>query len=586
MKILLTAINAKYIHSNLAVYSLKAYAKDPGVEIAEYTINQTVDSILGSLYERRPDILCFSCYIWNLDYVESLAREFAKICPETEIWLGGPEVSYDAGEVLRRLPKVRGVMKGEGEATFAGLCRAYRKGEDKGPEAVMARERELSGLQGITYRTMEGEIRENPWREPLDLSEIPFVYEEMELPAHKILYYESSRGCPFACSYCLSSIDKKLRFRDLDLVKKELQFFIDREVPQVKFVDRTFNCSHSHALAVWKYIMEHDRGKTNFHFEIAADLLNEEELALVSHMRPGLIQLEIGVQTVNPDTIREIRRKMDLEKVERAVERIRKGRNIHQHLDLIAGLPMEDLESFRRSFDRVYRMKPDQLQLGFLKVLKGSYMKEMEQEYELQHTERPPYEVLSTRWLSYADILLLKGVEDMVENYYNSGQFSHTLEALSARYDSPFRMFEELWEYYRGRGLDQVQHKRSARYEILLEFAAGKLPEEKEYFRELLTFDYYLRENAKTRPEFAGDYQVDKDTLRAFYEWEARTGTYLPDYRGYDKNQIRRMTHLEYFHWSNQYVLFDYFVKNPLNHEARICKIDMCCLEGEEHEFS
>ena len=586
MKILLTAINAKYIHSNLAVYSLKAYAKDPGVEIAEYTINQTVDSILGSLYERRPDILCFSCYIWNLDYVESLAREFAKICPETEIWLGGPEVSYDAGEVLRRLPKVRGVMKGEGEATFAGLCRAYRKGEDKGPEAVMARERELSGLQGITYRTMEGEFRENPWREPLDLSEIPFVYEEMELPAHKILYYESSRGCPFACSYCLSSIDKKLRFRDLDLVKKELQFFIDREVPQVKFVDRTFNCSHSHALAVWKYIMEHDRGKTNFHFEIAADLLNEEELALISHMRPGLIQLEIGVQTVNPDTIREIRRKMDLEKVERAVERIRKGRNIHQHLDLIAGLPMEDLESFRRSFDRVYRMKPDQLQLGFLKVLKGSYMKEMEQEYELQHTERPPYEVLSTRWLSYADILLLKGVEDMVENYYNSGQFSHTLEALSARYDSPFRMFEELWEYYRGQGLDQVQHKRSARYEILLEFAAGKLPEEKEYFRELLTFDYYLRENAKTRPEFAGDYQVDKDTLRAFYEWEARTGTYLPDYRGYDKNQIRRMTHLEYFRWSNQYVLFDYFVKNPLNHEARICKIDMCCLEGEEHEFS
>lgn len=586
MKILLTAINAKYIHSNLAVYSLKAYAKDPGVEIAEYTINQTEDSILGSLYERRPDILCFSCYIWNLDYVESLAREFAKICPETEIWLGGPEVSYDAGEVLRRLPKVRGVMKGEGEATFAGLCRAYRKGEDKGPEAVMARERELSGLQGITYRTMEGEIRENPWREPLDLSEIPFVYEEMELPAHKILYYESSRGCPFACSYCLSSIDKKLRFRDLDLVKKELQFFIDREVPQVKFVDRTFNCSHSHALAVWKYIMEHDRGKTNFHFEIAADLLNEEELALISHMRPGLIQLEIGVQTVNPDTIREIRRKMDLEKVERVVERIRKGRNIHQHLDLIAGLPMEDLESFRRSFDRVYRMKPDQLQLGFLKVLKGSYMKEMEQEYELQHTERPPYEVLSTRWLSYADILLLKGVEDMVENYYNSGQFSHTLEALSARYDSPFRMFEELWEYYRGRGLDQVQHKRSARYEILLEFAAGKLPEEKEYFRELLTFDYYLRENAKTRPEFAGDYQVDKGTLRAFYEWEARTGTYLPDYRGYDKNQIRRMTHLEYFRWSNQYVLFDYFVKNPLNHEARICKIDMCCLEGEEHEFS
>ena len=571
MRILLAAVNAKYIHSNLAVYSLKAYVKDSCVEIAEYTINQTEDAILGDLYRRKPDVLCFSCYIWNIELIKSLAREFAKLCPETEIWLGGPEVSYDAEDVLRRFAQVKGVMKGEGEETFQELVRAYR---DRSCEEESSFEEALAGIKGISFRSRGGEITENPWRPPIDLSKVPFVYENLENFRNRIIYYESSRGCPFSCSYCLSSIDKKLRFRDLSLVKRELQFLIDREVPQVKFVDRTFNLVHGHAMEIWRYIKEHDRGKTNFHFEIAADLLDEEEIALISGMRPGLIQLEIGVQSTNPETIREIRRKMDLEKVGTAVRRIRKAGNIHQHLDLIAGLPYEDLESFQRSFDEVYRLRPDQLQLGFLKVLKGSYMKEQEEAYGLVCKSRPPYEVLKTRWLSYEDILCLKGVEEMVEVYYNSRQFTHTVEAMENCFASAFSMYEGLWRYYQSRGIWDVQHKRSARYEIFLDFVKEKFPDKEEEIREWLIYDYYLRENAKTRPAFAGEPKMTKEIRRAFYEDEDRLRKYLPEYEKYDKNQMRRMTHLEYFEKEKQYVLFDYLERNPLNQEARTCIIE------------
>ena len=411
MNILLAAINAKYIHANLAVYSLRAYACKyiEEIEIAEYTINQPVDDILMDIYTHRPDILCFSCYLWNISYVEQLIREIPKILPDTKIWLGGPEVSYNAKDMLRDYPGLAGIMCGEGEGTFLELMEYYHTGTDV-PEGAT-----LSQIPGIVYRESEGNIQDTPPRPVLDLSTVPFVYEHIEDFRNRIIYYESSRGCPFSCSYCLSSIDKCLRFRDLELVKSELQFFIDHEVPQVKFVDRTFNCRHDHAMAVWRYIKEHDRGITNFHFEIAADLLNEEEISLIRSMRPGLIQLEIGIQSANEETIREIRRKMDLDKVEHIVAEVRENRNVHQHLDLIAGLPYENYDSFTKSFDRVYSMRPDQLQLGFLKVLKGSLMHEKTREYGLVYQNRPPYEVLSTNWLSYADIVRLKKVEEMVE---------------------------------------------------------------------------------------------------------------------------------------------------------------------------
>ena len=566
MKILLTAINAKYIHSNLAVYSLKAYSQDEGVELAEYTINQRSEDILMDIYKRRPDVLCFSCYIWNLDVVEELVRELGKLMPDLVIWLGGPEVSYDARDVLCRLPMVRGVMKGEGEETFAELCKIYRCSKHT--------DEELENLAGITFRRADGTIIENPWREVMDLSKVPFVYQRIEDFEHKIVYYESSRGCPFSCSYCLSSVDKRLRFRNLELVKQELQFFLDHEVPQVKFVDRTFNCKHDHAIAIWKYIAEHDNGITNFHFEVAADLLNEEELKILEGMRPGLVQLEIGVQSTNPDTIRAIRRTMDFDKVSEVVARIQKKGNIHQHLDLIAGLPYEDIQRFARSFDDVYELKPEQLQLGFLKVLKGSYMEEQQKTYGLEHKSRPPYEVLYTKWLSYEDVIRLKGIEEMVEVYYNSRQFTHTIEALEQEYTSSFEMYDRLREYYEEKGYGSVQHKRSARYDILLSYILYHHPKKVQYYRELLIYDYYLRENAKTRPEFAGEYKVSKEELRTFYENEEEKRKYLVNYQAYDRNQMRKMTHLEYFSYFGKYILFDYMEKNPLNQEARTCVAD------------
>ncbi len=567
MKILLVAINAKYIHANLAVHTLRAYAgqhvrrEDIEIETAEYTINQQKDDILRDIYEKEADMVCFSCYIWNRAYVVSLVRELGKLCPDTLLWLGGPEVSYDARDVLFRLPEVKGVMRGEGECTFAELCGG----------------RPLKEIAGITFRQEDGVICENEWRAPMDLDEVPFIYQDLDPFRNKIIYYESGRGCPFSCSYCLSSVDKRLRFRSLSLVKKELGFFLEQKVPQVKFVDRTFNCSHSHAAEIWRFLLEHDNNTTNFHFEISADLLNEEELELIRAMRPGLIQLEIGVQSTNERTIKEIRRTMDMAKLTRTVAALRDWGNVHQHLDLIAGLPYEDMGSFSRSFDEVYRLRPHQLQLGFLKVLKGSYLEEKKEDYGLACKSEPPYEVLYTRWLSYKDIIKLKGIEEMVEVYYNSRQFTHTLPEVERVFASPFRMYGKLWEYYREKGLDGIQHKRSKRYEILLDFVrcACRRPEGElwsERVRELLVYDYYLRENAKTRPAFAKENPLGKEKARQFYEEEEKSRVYLPGYESYDKNQMRKMTHLEYFPALKKTVLFDYMYRNPVGHEARTCE--------------
>ena len=555
MNILLTAINAKYIHSNPAVYSLRAYACRYGgsryeeeIRIAEYTINQPADEILMDIYVRHPDILCISCYLWNISYVEQLIREIPKILPDTKVWLGGPEVSYNAREMLNVYPGLAGVMCGEGEQIFLELLETYAAGNE--PEEILTA------------------------REALDLSSIPFIYEHIEDFDNRIVYYESSRGCPFSCSYCLSSIDKCLRFRDPDLVRRELQFFIDHEVPQVKFVDRTFNCRHDHAMAVWSYIKEHDRGITNFHFEVAADLLNDEEIALIRSMRPGLIQLEIGVQSTNPDTVWEIRRRMDLVKVEGNVAAVREARNVHQHLDLIAGLPYEDYDSFARSFDRVYAMKPDQLQLGFLKVLKGSLMHEKTEEYGLVYQDRPPYEVLSTKWLSYSDVIRLKKIEEMVEVYYNSGQFRNTMEQLVRAYTSPFEMYGALADYYEKNGLSRISHSRIARYEILYHFIEETEGTERiAEYREWLTLDLYLRDNVKNRPAFLGENRVKPDEAAAFYKAEEEERRYLSGYEGYDRRQMRKMTHLEKIR--EEVLLFDYRKRNPLNGDAAVYKVEM-----------
>ena len=564
--ILLAAINAKYIHSNLAVYSLKAYAKkyQDQIGLAEYTINQNLDDILKGIYRDHPEVLCISCYIWNISYVKNLIREVHKVLPDTAIWLGGPEVSYDARKVLEEHPEVTGVMKGEGEVTFLELAGFYLEGIS-----------ELAKIEGITYRDGD-QIQENPWRGITDLSTIPFVYKDLEKFENRIIYYESSRGCPFSCSYCLSSIDKKLRFRDLSLVKKELQFFLDHKVPQVKFVDRTFNCKHDHAMAIWKYIQEHDNGITNFHFEVAADLLNDEEIRLIRQMRPGLIQLEIGIQSANPKTIREIHRTMDLKKVRAKVERIREKGNVHQHLDLIAGLPYENYESFGHSFNEVYAMHPDQLQLGFLKVLHGSFMYDNAEAYGLVWQDRPPYEVLSTNWLPYGDVIRLKKVEEMVEVHYNSGQFANTMEHLVKEFPSPFDLYAELGEYYEKNGLFGINHSRLARYENLWQFIRTQIPDRADSYREWLTLDLYLRENVKNRPAFAGENQVTKEEMTAFYREEAETHRYLKEYDGFDARQLRKMTHLEKF--DGKYLLFDYRNRSRLSQNAATYEV---CFSNE-----
>ena len=538
MKILLAACNAKYIHSNLAVYDLKAYSSDydEHVILREYTINQPKDEILKDIYSSGADVVCFSCYIWNISFVRELIRDLVKILPKTAFWAGGPEVSYDAEKFLTEMPEMTGVMVGEGEKTFHDLLEFYIDGKDS-----------LEEISGIAYRTGD-KIIHNGWRELMDLSAIPFVYEHLEKFENRIIYYESSRGCPFFCSYCLSSIDKKLRF---ELVKKELQFFLDHRVPQVKFVDRTFNCKHEHAMTIWKYILEHDNGVTNFHFEISADLLREEEMELMSQMRPGLIQLEIGVQSTNPETIRAIHRRMDLKKLEHCVNRVHSFRNIHQHLDLIAGLPYEDYDTFHQSFNDVYRMKPDQLQLGFLKVLKGSLMQKEAEGYGIVYKEKEPYEVLSTNWLTYGEVLKLKMVESMVEVYYNSGQFWHTLEYLVPFEKDAFTFYEKLGSFYEKKGYSEISHSRMRRYEILLEYLKEETDVPAEVAAQKMLYDLYLREKLKKRPVFAPDQK----------QYETAVWNYRKN------NQVSKTAHIEVFE-NGTVILFDYEKRDPLSNNA------------------
>ena len=609
MRYLLAAINAKYIHSNLGIYSLRRYAMDRlglsaeskiQIDLGEYTINHQMDQILQDIYRRKPDVVGFSCYIWNIVYVKELIHDLKKVLSQVRIWLGGPEASYDAVHLMDELPEVELIMQGEGEETFTRLVEAC----ERGTEVC------FSEIPGIVLRRSGGTVEVHRPAPLMNLDDIPFSYGDLSGLEHRIIYYESSRGCPFSCSYCLSSIDKKVRFRSLSLVTRELQFFLDRKVPQVKFVDRTFNCKKSHSMAIWQYLLDHDNGITNFHFEISSDLLDDDELALMKQMRPGLIQLEIGVQTTNPVVVKEIRRTMDLDKVARRVAQVNAFGNIHQHLDLIAGLPYEDIESFHRSFNDVYKMEPEQLQLGFLKVLKGSYMEEMKQKYGLLSQSKPPYEVLRTNWLSYEEVIRLKGVEEMVEVYYNSGQFSRTMKCLSQEWGDAFDLYDRLAAFYEDEGLNGVSHNRLARYEILYRFIQkwgnqekkianrtdGRIlvnekalkteeddtskqasrmllkdkPEQAETFsinkmpyQDLLMYDLYLRENVKSRPSFAPDPSEWKNETKQFFMQEAKERRYLKGYEAYDSRQMAKMAHLERME-DGCFVLFDYKNRDAL----------------------
>ena len=650
MRFLLCGINAKYIHSNLAIFSLKAYAdrkKIPGAEIIlkEYTINNYVEDILQDLYEAKADIIIFSCYIWNISFVRELAAELKKVSPEVKIWAGGPEVSYAANKFLMEKPAFDLIMQGEGEEVFSELicltveekCRikdVYKQSESKKVLSGIVEKRysierkqavkeekdiedkhfagednvyptnyidmsKLQKLQGIAVRDFLGEaalgnaesnignktkIINTGFATLMNMDTIPFVYEDFHLFEHKILYYETSRGCPFCCSYCLSSVDKTVRFRSLPIVKKELDAFLEAKVPQVKFVDRTFNCNRQRAIDIWSYLVEHDNGITNFHFEISSDLLGEEELELFAKMRPGLIQLEIGVQSTNGETVDAIHRHMDLEKLFHYVDRVHALGNIHQHLDLIAGLPYENYERFGVSFDDLYAHKPDQLQLGFLKVLKGTMMEEEVKKYSILYRNQPPYEVLGTKWLSYDEIILLKGVEELVELYYNSGQYTLTLKYAVPFFESPFRFYEMFSAWYRGKGYHKLNHNRLEKYNILREFLREHIDEnEWDTLDEIMLYDMYLRENVKGRPAWAKDTAQYKKEWKALYR-EQGEKLFPEDVQAgiYDSKRAANQSHIEVFEinikkfeQSGQvekkqvFCLFDYSRRNPLNRAAR-----------------
>lgn len=598
MKVLLAAINAKYIHSNLGIYSLKTYgekmlkewglAEQVEISLAEYTINHQMEQILQDIYKRKPDVIGFSCYIWNISYVKMILADIKKVLPDVKIWAGGPEVSYHAEAFLKEEPAVDLVMMGEGEITFAHFLKALLEGEA------------LKQVPGLMLRNDDGTFTDTGFRQVMDMSQIPFPYAFMDMKEleHRIIYYESSRGCPFSCAYCLSSIDKKLRFRSLDLVLPELEWFLQAKVPQVKFVDRTFNCKKSHAMAIWQYIRDHDNGITNFHFEIAADLLDKDELDLLSTMRPGLVQLEIGVQSTNEKTLETIRRKTDIGEIRQITAAINSWHNIHQHLDLIAGLPWEDIESFKKSFNDVYKMEPEQLQLGFLKVLKGSYMEELIPDCDLLYSTAPPYEVMQTKWLSYGDVLELKDIEEMTEVHYNSRQFTCTLKELEKEFNTPYEMFSFMAGYYNKNHLSGISHSRIARYEILWKMIQTKLEKSGKYethkncesheirgteenagisgklelYRDLLMTDLYLRENVKSRPSFARDLSSSKDFVREFFQREEKTPEHLSGYEGYDSRQMAKMAHLELLR-DGTYLLFDYKRRDPLSNNAWILRV-------------
>lgn len=575
MKVLLVAVNAKYIHSNLAVYSIKAYAKKyiDHIVLKEFTINNSTEDILRGIYKEEADVVAFSCYIWNISIIAEIIEDMKKIKPDVKIWFGGPEVSYDLDSCFERYQELDGIMIGEGEQTFLEVMEYY-----------IDQKRELGSVAGIAYRPTAlintesantSSITVTDIRLPLSLDIIPFPYEDLEVFDHKIIYYESSRGCPFSCSYCLSSIERKVRKKSIDLVKKDIAYFLDNKIPQVKFVDRTFNCDKKHAMELWSFIKEKDNGITNFHFEISADLLSEEEIQLLSTLRPGQVQFEIGVQSTNKDTVKAIRRNMDFDRLAHNVLQIQKCNNVHLHLDLIAGLPYENYESFANSFNQVYELYPEQLQLGFLKVLKGALMEKESKEYGIITKSAPPYEVLKTKWLSYDEVLMLKGVCEMVEVYYNSGQFQYSMKYLRHFFVTPFELYSALSEFYEKKGYDKIAHSRIRRFEILLEFYTESvlvtkndvILEDKEVFEEILVLDAFLREDLKSRPKFAKA-PMEYGEIRDYCEV---------------KKVDRKKCHVEQFQYhlletaiqgeikkGKQIVIFDYSNRDPLTKAASI----------------
>jgi len=577
MKILLIAMNAKFIHSSLALRSIQRYCikYEANIKKIELTINHYENEILKSIYEEKPDVLAFSCYIWNMEMISKLIPILSKILPNCKIILGGPEVSFNSEELFAENFPLDIVIEGEGEETWYELMNHYVDGS-----------KSLRDINGIVYRDHMGIIQRNSSREPMDLNKIPFVYDDVGKLDHKIIYYEATRGCPFNCQYCLSSTDKGVRFLDLKRVFSDLKFFIDHKVSQVKFVDRTFNCNPKYAMAIWDYLKKNDNGITNFHFEIAADLLTKEILLFLKDTRPTLFQFEIGVQSTNKEVLSLIQRTMDFKEVAQIVKEIKSYQNIHQHLDLIAGLPKEDMASFRQSFNDVMALRPEQLQLGFLKVLKGSGMHRDAKKYGLVYKDIAPYEILYTSHLSYDEMLQLHAIEEIVERYYNSNRFVYSLEYLFTLFDTPFDAVDAFATFWEACGYHLVKHSKNAHYDILLQFTIEKTNANIELMQELARFDLFLHEQLKNLPEKLITTNQDhyKQEIREFYNTEGNIKTFLPELQSFTNTQVSRMAHIEIFSYDIPRcvrlldfknavkevtpVLFNYHARDPLTKDA------------------
>lgn len=563
-KIILASLSAKFIHSSLALRYLTRF-QDNGrrhcLQTMEFTINQRVDFIADELFRQQPDVILFSCYIWNVEMLKALCPLLKKILPGCFLGLGGPEVSYESEAFLRDNPAVDLIMRGEGELVFSELLDYW----DTGHPAT------LQEIRGLTFR-QTGQIIATPPQEPLDLALLPFPYDDdFGDVENQIIYYETQRGCPYSCGYCLSSIEKGVRFVPLEKVLPELQKFLDHNVRQVKFIDRTFNCKKSHAMAIWQYLQAHDNGVTNFHFEITADLLDQDTIAFLRTVRRGLFQFEIGVQSTNGRTIAAINRNVDFEKLAGIVEQIKAGGNIHQHLDLIAGLPYEDYASFGRSFNDVYRLRPEQLQLGFLKVLKGSMIYQRQKEFAIVYQDTAPYEVLATHCLPYGDTLRLKYIEEMVELYYNSGKFLHTLDYLVPLYETPFAFFEQLSQFWVAQGSHYQSQSKIGLCDILWQFAQQKPAFDRRKFQWLLKFDLALHEKPKKLPEWltVSNEGQWRHRIMDFYRSPEQIRRYLPHFQQTDSKVTARQTHLEVFGDTTlTAVLFDYAHKDLLSNAA------------------
>lgn len=500
MKVVLTAVNAKYIHSNLAVRYLQAYTKDMDYDcsVIEFSINDRKEKVLEALILEKPDIVAFSCYIWNIGYVKYLSSHIKLINPECVVLFGGPEVSYDSRLFLEDNAGDF-VIEGEGEVTYREFIKNYSEMKCSGQDHLIKKMADLE-IEGL-YTKHEGKVYYGGKRCLMDMDEIDFPYDEMDSLENKVVYYEASRGCPFSCKYCLSSTTHGVRFHDIGRVKKELGFFIHNNVKLVKFVDRTFNCNKAFAMSIWEFLINQNTD-TRFHFEISADILDRDELELLGKAPAGLFQFEVGVQTTNGEVLKNINRNVNFKDIKDKVCEMEKIRNIKQHLDLIAGLPGEDYESFKISFDDVFSIRPEEIQLGFLKLLKGSKMREEAAMWGMVYSPVPPYEILKTKHISYEELVYLKRVEEVLDKYYNSNKFGNIIDYFLSKYESPFDLFYDLGEFFHKNGLFSRNISSADYYKVFMDFAAGRVDEDELLLKEIIKYDYLRFNKKKWLPDF------------------------------------------------------------------------------------